>query len=150
MPEFMLEVVTHDWDRFGEVLDLSYEVLYRDFGVPREGDWYQPAYGSEFAVALGDGGVLLGTARLLPAAGDESRQVRQVAVSPDARVGGIGRALMGRLEAIAAGEGATELWLYARDNAWGFYERLGYTAEGEVFVSGLTGIPHRTMRKQLG
>ena len=54
----------------------------------------------------GRAALLLGTARLLPAPGDASRQVRQVAVSPDARVGGVGRALMGRLEAIALQEDA--------------------------------------------
>ena len=53
-----VELVTHDWDRFDEVLDLSYDVLYRAFGVAREGDWYHPAHGSEFAVALAGGGSL--------------------------------------------------------------------------------------------
>ena len=56
---------------------------------------------------------------------------------------------MGELEDVAAAEGADEVWLHARDTAFGFYERLGYVPEGEIFVSELTGIPHRTMRKRL-
>ena len=52
-----------------------------------------------------EGGVLLGSARLLPAAGDASRQVRQVAVAPERAWAGVGRALMDALEAIAAAGG---------------------------------------------
>ena len=146
---FTVELVRHDWQRFDDVLDLSYDVLYRGFGVAREGDWYHPANGSEFAVALDAAGLLLGTARLLPASGDAARQVRQVAVSPDARGRGIGRALMDELERVSAAEGASHVWLHARENAFGFYARLGYVTESEIFVSELTGIPHRTMRKRL-
>ena len=149
MRDFTIEVVTHDWSRFGEVLDLSYEVLYRSFGVAREGDWYHPANGSEFAVALGADAVLLGTARLLPAGEHEARQVRQVAVITEARGRGVGNSLMAEVERVAAEAGAPELWLHARERAFGFYEHLGYIPEGQMFVSGLTGIPHRTMRKQL-
>ncbi len=149
MADFSIELQRHEWDRFAEVLDLSYEVLYRDFGVAREGDWYHPANGSEFAVALDSGGLILGTARLLPRPGDASRQVRQVAVSPTAHGRGVGRALMFALERLAVEEGANELWLHARTNALGFYERLGFVAQGEVFVSTLTGIPHLTMRKSI-
>jgi predicted GNAT family N-acyltransferase len=148
--DFEIELQTHAWDRFDELLDLSYEVLYREFGVPREGDWYHPANGSTFAIALGSDLVLLGTARLLPAPQDRSRQVRQVAVSRDAHGRGVGRALMNELERLAHAEGAEEIWLHARDSAFGFYGRLGYVFASELFVSELTGIPHRTMRKRLG
>lgn len=162
MPRIRLEIVTHDWDRFDELLDLSYAELYGPFGVARDGHWYHPAHGSEFAVALAENdivaaaaadsaftGELLGSARLLPAAGEVSRQVRQVAVAPAARGTGVGRALMLALEEIAAREGASDLWLNARSSAYGFYERLGYVAEGDEFTSALTGILHRTMRKHL-
>jgi predicted GNAT family N-acyltransferase len=145
--DFDIGLQTHSWVRFGELLDLSYEVLYRDFGVPLEGDWYHPANGSTFAIALGSDGALLGTARLLPAPQDVSRQVRQVAVSPAAHGRGVGRALMHELERLALAEGAEETWLHARETAFGFYRRLDYVFSSELFVSELTGIPHRTMRK---
>jgi predicted GNAT family N-acyltransferase len=149
MDDVRIELVTHDWDRFDEVLDLSYDVLYQPFGVARQDSWYHPAHGSVFAVAQAADGILLGTARLLPAPDDPARQVRQVAVSPEARRRGIGHALMGELERVAAQKGASALWLHARENAFDFYGRLGYIPEGEAFVSELTGIPHRTMRKRL-
>ncbi len=142
-------VVDHAWSRFDEVLALYYEVLYRDFGVDRDADWYQPAHGSEFAVAIAADRGLLGAARLLPAPGDTERQVRQVAVAPGARGSGVGRVLMGELHAIAAREGAETTWLHARETAFGFYESLGYRYESEPFASSLTGIPHRTMRRAI-
>ena len=144
-----LLTVGHDWERFGEVLELSYEVLYGPFGVERGAEWYHPAHGSEFCVAVAGDGRLLGTARLLPAPGDVSRQVRQVVVVPDARCGGVGRALMAAIEEMALTEAAEELWLQSRESAVGFYKRLGYACDGDRFISDLTGIPHRTMRKRL-
>ena len=149
-PGIELLAVGHDWARFGEVLDLSYAELYGPFGVARDAEWYHPAHGSEFAVALDGNGGIVGAARLLPSAGDPERQVRQVVVAPEARGLGVGRLLMQAVEGAARAEGAVELWLHARESAIGFYERLGYGCEGERFTSPLTGIPHRTMRKRLG
>jgi predicted GNAT family N-acyltransferase len=128
---------------------LLFEVLYRDFGVSADHDWREDEPGSQIAVAISDNGELLGAARLLPAPGEESRQVRQVAVLPGAQARGVGGALMRAVEQRAAEEGATEVWLNARDTAFAFYERLGYTFSGDTFVSELTGIPHREMRKRL-
>ena len=149
MQEYNIELVTHDWDRFDDVLALSYAILYGPFGVAKEGDWYHPANGSDFAVAMDADARLVGTARLLPAAEDGTRQVRQVAVVPELSRRGIGQALMVALERTAASSGTCGLWLHARQDAVGFYERMGYIPEGSVFVSELTRIPHRTMRKWL-
>jgi len=141
--------VTHAWPRFAEIQNLYYAVLYADFGVPRGADWYHDANGSIFAVALGPADEILGAARLLPSPGDTARQVRQVAVAPHAHGAGLGRRLLLDLEALAAEQGAGELWLNSRSSAYGFYERLGFVREGEEFESELTGIMHTTMRKSL-
>jgi predicted GNAT family N-acyltransferase len=145
-----IEVVTHEWSRFDEVLDLYYDVLYGPFGVARDAEWYHPAHGSDFAIALGDAEELLGSARLLPTAGDAGRQVRQVVVRPAAQGVGIGQQLMCEIERIASDQGACELWLNARHTAYGFYEGLGWTFVGDEFTSELTGVVHRPMRKRLG
>lgn len=145
-----IEIVAHDWPRFDEVLDLYYDVLYGPFGVDHEVEWYHPAHGSRFAIALDGDGALLGSARLLPTAGDAERQVRQVVVLPAAQGRGIGRALMEAIERIAAEENARVLWLNARSIAYGFYEALGWEFAGEEFASELTRVPHRLMRKRVG
>jgi len=144
-----IAIVGESWERMDEVLALYYAVLYRDYGVAHDYDWFHAHAGGELAVALSSEGAVLGAARLLPSPGDPSRQIRQVAVDPATQGAGLGRALVATLEWRAADEGAEEVWLNARDNAIAFYERIGYVAEGDVFVSELTGIPHRTMRKAL-
>ena len=151
-----IEFVTPEWERFDELIECSHVVLYEPFGLARpdvaggEADWRRPPAGTDVAVALGERGQILGSAWLLPGAGEPSRQVRQVAVDIASRRLGVGVLLMRAIELRAAEQGASELWLNARDSAFGFYERLGYVAEGAVFVSELTGIPHRLMRKSLG
>ena len=95
-------------------------------------------------VALLDGRVV-GTARLLEKAGRAKAQ--RVAVLKELRGTGVGRRLMERLHAEAAARGHREITLGAQLSALGFYEGLGYTAEGAVFMD--AGIPHRTMRRAL-
>ncbi|PKQ15645.1 MAG: GNAT family N-acetyltransferase [Actinobacteria bacterium HGW-Actinobacteria-7] len=138
------------WERAEELAALLYEILYRDFGVDRAGAWREHESGSVTAVALGPDGALLGTARLLPQSEGAPRQVRQVAVDPVVRGTGVGRALMEAVERRARAEADDEVVLHARDTAIDFYQRLGYQVVSDVFVSGLTGIEHRTMRKHLG
>lgn len=75
-------------------------------------------------------------------------QLRQMAVRPNLQRSGIGRALVRELEHYAQAQGVRRIFLHARDHAIGFYERLGYVAEGAVFSE--VGIPHRLMRKALG
>lgn len=139
-----------EWERADEIADLLYGVMYRDFGLVREGQWREHEDGSVTALALDDDEALMGTARLLPETEPGSaRQVRQLAVTPEMRGRGVASALMAAIEYRAAQEGAREIFLHARDTAVEFYERLGYCAAGEPFVSELTGIPHQTMRKSL-
>jgi len=144
-----IEAVDESWERDAELAAFLFDELYRDFGVCGDDEWRHAQAGSITVVALGAEGKLLGSARLLPGAGEPSRQVRQVAVAPQARDSGVGRALMESLERQAASEGAVEMWLNARDSAIAFYRRLGYEPLGERFTSELTGIVHVAMRKPL-
>jgi predicted GNAT family N-acyltransferase len=143
-------VDAQEWERAEQLTDLLYRVMYRDYGVERDGAWREHEAGSLTAVALSADETLLGTARLLPGEGEPVRQVRQVAVEPDRRGSGVGSALMAAIEWRAAQEGANEVVLHARDSAIEFYRQQGYIVVSEVFVSELTGIPHQTMRKSLG
>jgi predicted GNAT family N-acyltransferase len=146
--EYEIELVDEYWLGFGKLRKLTYELLYRDFGVPEDADWYHGDVPSIHAIARYQGR-LLGAARLLGSTGDAQRQLRQVLVIDEMRRRGIGAALVEDLERLAAGEGASVVWLNARDTAFSFYERLGYTYDGELFVSEATGIPHRRMLKQV-
>lgn len=139
--------IEESWNRFDEVLALIYEVLYKDFGVQERSDWHPP--GGVYVVALTDAEKVVGVARLLGDPGDAERRLRQVAVHPGAWGTGIGRALVTELERVAISEGSSEVVLNARDSAIGFYERLGYRVDGDLFVSEMTRLPHHPMKKSL-
>ncbi|MGF1571516.1 MAG: GNAT family N-acetyltransferase, partial [Sumerlaeia bacterium] len=58
----------------------------------------------------------------------------QMIVHPQYRGHGIGWQLVQRIEHQIAAQGFTQLTLKARDEAVGFYEKLGYSREGELYV----------------
>ena len=91
-------------------------------------------------------GMPMGTARLRITPGGEARAER-VAVLDQARGAGLGSALMALLHDTARQQGHDEVVLHAQVPVIPFYERLGYCAEGPVFMD--CDIPHRTMRKGL-
>ena len=71
-------------------------------------------------------------------------KLMQMVVDQQRRREGIGRALLVEFERRAVGElGLEELFCHARDDARGFYERLGWHAEGEPFDE--AGVPHYRM-----
>jgi len=91
-------------------------------------------------------GVPLGTARLRITDQGEARAER-VAVLEVARGSGLGAAIMTLLQDTARERGHREVVLHAQVAVIPFYERLGYQAEGPVFMD--CDIPHRTMRMPL-
>jgi len=74
-------------------------------------------------------------------------KVGRVAVLSEYRGRGIGTKLMDNLVRVAKGHGLPSIWFHAQESAIPFYERLGYSVEGEPFME--AGIRHRTMRKNL-
>jgi predicted GNAT family N-acyltransferase len=102
-------------------------------------------------------GVVVGTGRLLtdPAHPGETH-VGRVAVAAAARGTGAGAAVVRALEAVALAEHAVpdpdgrptvRVELSAQVQAIGFYERLGYTVHGPVYLD--AGIDHRDATKTL-
>ena len=93
-----------------------------------------------------DGDRLVGAVVMTPY-GAGTVKLRQMAVSPDAQGQGAGAALLKAFEAHARASGLTGITLAARVTAQGFYERSGYTAEGDVFEE--VTLPHIKMTKTL-
>jgi predicted GNAT family N-acyltransferase len=85
------------------------------------------------------------TARLRETGG--LAKAERVAVLEAERSRGVGRALMEALEAEALARGLGEVLLHAQVPVIPFYEKLGYAAEGDVFLE--DDIAHRVMRKKL-
>ena len=85
------------------------------------------------------------TARLLVR--DEIGKIGRVCVLADQRGTGMGAALMrAAIDALAA-RGVRQVRLGSQTHAMGFYEKLGFVAEGPVYDD--AGIPHRHMALNL-
>ncbi len=77
-----------------------------------------------------------------PAAG--SGRLTQMCVDPQRQGEGLGQQLLSALERRAFGElGLGELYCHAQDTAIGFYQRLGWSTDGDGFVE--AGLPHHKM-----
>jgi len=74
-------------------------------------------------------------------------RLRQMAVLNDLQGKGIGRALMNFAENLARDRGYKIIRMHARDNAVGFYEKVGYKIKGDKFIE--ITIPHYVMEKDL-
>lgn len=90
-------------------------------------------------------GSVVGTLRLVPR-GDACKAGR-VAIDPSRRGQGIGAALMRFAADLARKLGYAQLVLNAQMSAMGFYERLGYRAEGDTIAE--AGIEHQPMTLEL-
>lgn len=87
-------------------------------------------------------GTPMGSARLLLSGG--TGKIGRVCVLAAARGTGLGAALMeAAIAELRRQPGITRAKLGAQTHALGFYERLGFTAEGPVYDD--AGIPHRDM-----
>lgn len=72
-------------------------------------------------------------------------QLRGMAVDPSLRGQGVGALVFAGVRGIAASRGHELIWCNARTSALGFYERLGFAAEGAEFISEETGVAHYLM-----
>lgn len=74
-------------------------------------------------------------------------QLRQMAVDDTLQNSGYGRKLIEYAEQTARNSNYKIMYLHARETAVGFYEKLGYTTQGEYFYE--IGVPHIEMIKNL-
>lgn len=134
-------------DDFARYFDLRWRVLREPWGQARGTERDALETESWHRMACLCGRIPVGVARLHlidPA----QAQIRYMAVEPVCRHRGIGSALLESLEAQARELGAAEIILMARDEALGFYARMGYAVTGPAHT--LYGsIPHHAMGKRL-
>ncbi len=141
---------------FEQAIALRREVFVNEQGGPldEEPDAYDGEalqwvfYDSEAAQMAGQP---VATCRLVPY--QEGCQMKPVAklgrlaVRESARGSGWGRVMMATMMASAREAGFDQAILHAQSYATGFYEKLGFVAEGGEFEEG--GIPHILMRRVL-
>jgi ribosomal-protein-alanine acetyltransferase len=103
----------------------------------------------DLVVATGNGGAL-GYALLLRRRGSRVGRIYSIAIAPQARGTGLGRKLLGHLEALARAHGLTEIRLEVRkDNAAAIslYQRADYVIFGERRAYYEDGMDAWRMRK---
>lgn len=74
-------------------------------------------------------------------------QLRQMAVHPKMERNGLGASILAFAENMARDAGFRILIMHARKTAVGFYEKQGYSIQGDEFLE--VSIPHYEMRKKL-
>ena len=139
-----VEVRIADWDDDAETLRaIRGRVFVEEQGVPRDVEWDGRDEDAVHVLAEDHRGDAVGTARLLP-----SGQIGRMAVLPERRGFGIGRALLDAAVDAARDRGDAEVFLNAQAHALGFYEAAGFRAVGAEFME--AGIPHQRMELPVG
>lgn len=133
-------------DLYLDALKIRNQVFVKEQGVPldREIDNYE-AYTIHFILYL-DTETPMATLRLLPLE-DGKIKVQRMAVLKEFRKKGLGKVIMEAAETFANEHDYQQLVLGAQLTARDFYQRLGYQAEGDIFLD--AGIEHVTMTKTL-
>jgi len=141
---FELRIIEPGTSEYAEAAEIRYDALYSEWNLPRslvadtDGRTYR------HIAAFDPEGRVIGYARIWLDQGES--KIFQVSVDRAWRECGVGAALVRELIRMADQAGRTEVLLDARTHVIGFYERLGFVAEGEEFLSPRTGTPHRAMR----
>lgn len=133
-----------------EVLPLRMGVLRPD--QPLVAPEWDNAPGVQHFAAY-DGEVLVGCATVFPSPYDgvaDAWQLRGMAVAADRQGQGIGAIVLAAAIEVVRAAGAPLLWANARVTALRFYERMGFSALGEVFDYGPATLPHKKIELWFG
>lgn len=114
------------------------EVFIKEQHVPVDLEWDGLDYEAIHVLVLDSDNHPIGTGRLL-----STGQIGRMAVLQPWRRQGVGSAILDCLLEAAREHAVTPVFLNAQVSAIAFYQRHGFTAEGDVFDD--AGIPHRRM-----
>jgi len=132
-----------DWPAAcAEARAIRIRVFVQEQGVPPALEMDDMDALSDHAVARLPDGRAIATGRLLP-----DGHIGRMAVLPEQRGTGIGRAVLTALMERARTRGMLEVVLSAQTHAVGFYAKSGFIAQGDVYME--AGIPHVEMRRTL-
>lgn len=137
--------IDHGSQLYNEVVELRDRVLRKPLGLHFTPEQLAAERGYVH-LAISEGCEIVACLQLF-AQEDDVARVKQVAVAPERQGEGLGRRIMLAAESVAGAMGATQVVLHAREGAYEFYLRLGYSPEGEPFDE--IGIRHWVMRKTL-
>jgi YbgC/YbaW family acyl-CoA thioester hydrolase len=132
------------WTEVGpDALALRMKVFVEEQGIDESLERDEHDAASLHCVVSNSYGRPLATGRLLP-----DGHIGRIATESAMRGGGYAKLVMGALEEAALKRGQKQTILSAQTYAQGFYEKLGYVAQGNVYDD--AGIAHIDMSKKLG
>lgn len=140
-----VRIIQHNSKEYEQMVHLRITELLEPIGVP---DSYIDRKQEQHDIFIGafENEALVGCCVLTPR-DNAVIQLRQMAVRTDCRGKGIGAAIIEFAETVAKENQFSVLMMHARDPVIDFYEKCGYTVEGDQFFE--VGIGHHKMRKQL-
>lgn len=147
-PAVQLSFVERGDPRFVGQLDLRYRILRVPLGMPPGSEVYAHEDDCLHLVACVEASATVVGCVIFHPDGAGGGRLLQMAVDPTLHGRGVGRQLVEALEAELVERGVRSVVLHARHHAVGFYERLGYVCFGAPYDE--VGMPHRTMRRDLG
>jgi len=140
-----LRIIDYGTKEYQQMVNLRIEILRKPLGLSFDPKDLEKEKEDVLMGAFEDDRML--GCCLLTRMDQHTMRLRQMAVPNSMQGKGIGRALMIFAENIARDLGYKKLCMHARVTALGFYEKLGYTTNGEEFIA--VTIPHYIMEKSL-
>jgi ribosomal protein S18 acetylase RimI-like enzyme len=140
-----LKIIDHGSSEYQQMVKLRDTILRKPLGLSFTPEDLEKEKDNMLIGAFDDER-MLGCCMLVEEQPDIVR-LRQMAVLNDLQGKGIGRALMNFAENLARDRGYKIIRMHARDNAVGFYEKVGYRIKGDKFIE--ITIPHYVMEKDL-
>ena len=140
-----LKQIDHGSAEYKKMVELRKEVLRKPLGLDfNEADLENEK--NNTLIAAFDDDEMVGCCMLCKET-DEKIKLRQMAVHEDVQGKGFGAAILNFAENIARDKGYKIIFMHARKTAVGFYEKLGYQINSEVFFE--VNLPHYVMEKRL-
>ena len=131
---------------YPQELSLRYLVLRAPLGMEQGSEVYAFENQAWHCIAhIGE--TVIGCVLLHPQPDRSAGKLLQMAVHPSHQGQGVGAQLVKELERHAFSNNIAHVVMNAREVAFPFYEKLGYTFSSDFFEE--VGVPHRAMTKQL-
>ena len=140
-----LKQIDHGTADYRKMVQLRNEILRKPLGLSLTQQDLDKEE-NDILIAAYDDDEMLGCCVLSPVDGNTLR-LRQMAVQGNLQGKGIGASIMSFAENIARDKGYKKLYMHARNNAIGFYEKFGYKINGNEFEE--INIPHHIMEKKI-
>jgi len=133
-----------DWRRDqNAVRSVRRRVFIDEQRIPESLEWDGRDGAAAHVLAVDGAGTPVGTGRLL-----EDGRIGRMAVLPEARRRGIGRAMLENLMRLARSRGIEQVYLDAQVSVLDFYRQAGFESVSRTFFE--AGIPHQRMKPVSG